>query len=284
MKQFSVLLLAWGVALVWPASLAHGQLGGGGSLHLDVVIAHVQPRSLDEVVAVENKNPFPLNLSGWSLEAGTLSNRNQQHFTFPEGCALPPGATVRIHAGPAVWFRAALDCGQMVFDLNWRGWFTLDDRAGVVTLKDAGGKVIATYQYPDAITPMVVINEVELNPAGPDRGHEWVELYNPSAQAIDVNDWSVGATQGTSVKLSIPLEGTIAPGGFKLVQVSVEFLNNAIEGVELRAPDGTLVDRTPEAGFVDLLDDDRCWARVTDAGAGWTFQPCSPQAGNAQAP
>ncbi len=91
----------------------------------------------------------------------------------------------------------------------------------------------------------------------------------------------MGATSGTSVKLSVPREGTLQPGGYRRIQVGVEFLNDTAEGVELRAPDGSLVDRTPEAGFVDLLDDGRCWARVADAQPGWTFQPCTPAAGNA---
>ena len=279
MKKSLLFALVLGALL--PSVPTFGQLGGGGGqFRLDIVISEVQPHSLDESVTIENKNPFPIDLTGWTLEAGSISQTDAHRFAFPAGCTLPPGASVSLHFGLANLFRDSATCGQPQFDLVWSVWFTLADQAGVVTLKDPNGKVIAAYEYPNSVSK-VVINEVELNPQGAEKGNEWVELYNPSAQAVDVSGWSLGALKGTSVKLNVPLDAVIPAQGFIVVQVGIEFLNDQGEVLELRKPDGSLADRTPEAGLMDLLDDDRCWARAVDAGVGWAFQGCTREGSNA---
>jgi len=253
--------------------------GGGGGPSMDVLITHVDAGALDEVVTLENKAPFPIDLTGWHLEAGTLSNTNQNTFHFGEGCVLMPGAVVNVHSGVANLFRGSDACGQAAFDLVWQGWFALADGRGVITLKDSSGDVITSFEYPSMVNS-IYINEVEINPGGSEAGNEWVELYNHSDNAIDLTDWEIGAQVGTSIKLTIPLEGVIPANGYMLVQVGVEFLNNQGEVVELRKPDGSLADQTPEAGLLDLIGDDRCWGRVPSGGAGWGFQPCTQEADN----
>jgi beta-lactamase superfamily II metal-dependent hydrolase len=54
----------------------------------------------------------------------------------------------------------------------------------------------------------ILINEVELNPAGTDRGAEKVELYNPSSSAIDVKGWTISSTAGRSSAPVVINEGT----------------------------------------------------------------------------
>ena len=39
--------------------------------------------------------------------------------------------------------------------------------------------------------PHLVINEIEINPAGLDTDHEWVELLNPTDAAIDLMGWQI---------------------------------------------------------------------------------------------
>ena len=55
----------------------------------------------------------------------------------------------------------------------------------------------------------VVINEVDINPPGDDSKliSEWVELYNPTDQTVDLGGWLVGATSGTKTTYKIA-EGT----------------------------------------------------------------------------
>ncbi|MEM3697678.1 MAG: lamin tail domain-containing protein, partial [Candidatus Bathyarchaeia archaeon] len=58
----------------------------------------------------------------------------------------------------------------------------------------------------------IVINEVELNPAGVDEGKEWVELYNPTQNAVDLSYWTLSTTAGDTVTITIP-PGTILNSG-----------------------------------------------------------------------
>ena len=37
----------------------------------------------------------------------------------------------------------------------------------------------------------IVINEWEQNPAGTDTGKEWIELYNPTSQAVNIGGWKL---------------------------------------------------------------------------------------------
>ena len=49
--------------------------------------------------------------------------------------------------------------------------------------------VMRDYKPPDHI----VISEVLYDPSGnPDTGKEWIELYNPTARAMDISGWSLG--------------------------------------------------------------------------------------------
>ena len=50
----------------------------------------------------------------------------------------------------------------------------------------------------------VVINEVEANPPGLDARNEWVELFNPLAETIDLSGWRIVATHGVSRTYIIP--------------------------------------------------------------------------------
>src|SRR5215203_5408539 len=52
----------------------------------------------------------------------------------------------------------------------------------------------------------VLINEVELNPAGTDVGAEKVELYNPSNSIIDVSGWTISSTAGVAATVVITKE------------------------------------------------------------------------------
>lgn len=38
---------------------------------------------------------------------------------------------------------------------------------------------------------VLLINEVELDPPGPDKGNEWVEVYNPSEAPVNIGGWTL---------------------------------------------------------------------------------------------
>jgi beta-lactamase superfamily II metal-dependent hydrolase len=126
----------------------------------------------------------------------------------------------------------------------------------------------------------ILINEVELNPAGTDSGAEKVELYNPSTSAVDLNGWTISSTAGrTSVTIVIG-EGTtttttIPPGGYLIVSDgdSQQWLDNTGgEVIELRNDSGILIDNV--GPFSDIANDDATWQRSVDRGEeerNWVF-------------
>ena len=110
----------------------------------------------------------------------------------------------------------------------------------------------------------ILINEVELNPAGTDSGAEKVELYNPSSSAIDVNGWTISSTAGRSATVVIN-EGTttIPPKRYLIVgEDSQQWLDNTGEVIELRNDSGILIDYV--GPFSNGATYDSTWQRSLD--------------------
>lgn len=117
------------------------------------------------------------------------------------------------------------------------------------------------------------LNEVELNPDGPDPGNEWVELYNEGDQRVDVSGWILrGVGNGTGVgnaSYTIP-DGTIVPAeGYTVVTLEgdTEVLDDVDETVELAGSSGGVVDSSDPLD--DIGDNDVTNQRVPDGGPSW---------------
>jgi len=167
---------------------------------------------------------------------------------------------------------------QTQFDLLWQSAFLLPNDRFTLELVDSGGKVVSTYYYPSPVLPPVSINEMEANPAS---GDEWVEIFNGSAEPMDLQGWTLNTLKGTSAKLSIPLDRIIPARGFILISLPIAFLNDQGEILELRNDKNLVINVTPEAGLPDGLADGRCWARVPDGQEAWMFQACTKGEANA---
>ena len=164
------------------------------------------------------------------------------------GCAAPDAAGVAPHPAPAV------ACAQ-------QGAQDTDAGSG----QD---------------TPHVVISEVESNPPGDDRLSviEWVELYNPSGSPADVGGWSISSTDVHKRTLVIPPGTEIGAGGFEVFYHRTAWLADIATGVQLRDPEGRLVDSTPRLN--DREDDLSSWSRVeggpgSASGPEWEFGTAS---------
>jgi len=130
---------------------------------------------------------------------------------------------------------------------------------------------ISAPTYAQTITDHVVINEVDTNPPGDDSKSisEWVEIYNPTNDDVDLSGWSIASTTILKKTLTVP-EGTIiSPGDFlTFVNQKVWFTDTA-ELIELRNSDGLLVDKTREV--FDLENDFKSWQRTYDGFSDWKF-------------
>ena len=124
-------------------------------------------------------------------------------------------------------------------------------------------------------TTNILINEMEQNPAGTDAGSEWVELYNPTSNTVDIGDWTLSTTAGTAVSLTIPSGTSIEAGGYRVYTHSSQWLDNEDESVILRDATGNEVDRTPILS--DTYNDGRSWQRYpngedTNSTSDWSFR------------
>ena len=66
----------------------------------------------------------------------------------------------------------------------------------------------------------IVINEFVANPGETDTGKEWIELYNPGTESVDISGWyfrSFTSPTRHPETAALPAGTVIAPGGFLLV-------------------------------------------------------------------
>jgi DNA/RNA endonuclease YhcR with UshA esterase domain len=112
----------------------------------------------------------------------------------------------------------------------------------------------------------VVINELVSDPVDDEK--EWVELYNKTAQEIDLANWSF--EDGTETKKN--LSGKISSKGFLVIENLNFSLNNSGDSLILRSPNSVLIDKVTYGNWNDgdLSDnalaapDPKSLARIND--------------------
>ncbi len=90
-------------------------------------------------------------------------------------------------------------------------------------------------------TDRIVINELQPNPHGTDRGHEWVEIYNPAPVAQPLDGWFLQDHRGRIHAL----DERVAPALGYLVIVldgTLQLVNSGGD-LQLVNGDGAIVDR-----------------------------------------
>jgi hypothetical protein len=109
----------------------------------------------------------------------------------------------------------------------------------------------------------IVINEVELNPAGRDAGKEWVELLNIGDSEVDLAGWSITYTYRVPGTIVLSEEALmIEPGEFFVFTYPRLMLRNAEPStIELRDPDGNVVHSA--SSLADEENDGRTWQRIS---------------------
>lgn len=125
----------------------------------------------------------------------------------------------------------------------------------------------------------VIINEAELNPPGTDTGNEWVELYNPTASAVNIGGWKISTFAGNRVTVTIATGTSIPAGGYYVVTYSGQWLDNKNEYLTLQDSAGVIVANSTIL-MSDEADDERTWQRYPDGGGIWVFEPSTRHAVN----
>ena len=81
-------------------------------------------------------------------------------------------------------------------------------------------------------SPGVMIHAFDQNPAGRDEGNEWVTLYNPSNQSVDIGNWTLETADGE--RETIPEGTTLYPFAYYIYTPPYQWLDNTDEAITLR--------------------------------------------------
>ncbi len=103
----------------------------------------------------------------------------------------------------------------------------------------------------------IVINEVF--PA-PRQGNEWVELYNASAETIDISGWVIDDDTPGGTRVVFGANTTLAPHTWLVVAMPSAIFNNTGDTVTLSDARGTVIDSLPYTA----IDSDTSIARMPD--------------------
>lgn len=107
----------------------------------------------------------------------------------------------------------------------------------------------------------ILINEIMPNPSS--GSPEWVELYNPTAVAVDISGMWVDDIAAGGSPVQIPASTTIVAGGYWTLDTSNLF-NNTGDDVRLLMPDGTTIVDSHTYGNSSK---DKSWYRTPSGGA-----------------
>jgi hypothetical protein len=112
----------------------------------------------------------------------------------------------------------------------------------------------------------VIIYAFDQNPAGLDEGNEWVTIHNPTNKSVDIGNWTLETTNGSTASVWIAEGTTLYPGAYITISPSYRWIDNNDESLILRDAVGEVADRTPVVN--DNESDNRYWMRNN---SGWSF-------------
>ena len=142
------------------------------------------------------------------------------------------------------------------------------------------------FKYAEPSMDHVMINEYEQNPPGTDSGHEWVELFNPTDDAVSLSGWTIETMHGIQ-RCDDLGDVLMMPHSLMVYTFSGQALDNEGEGkfpimesVLLRDSSGKRIDSTPWT--VDTKNDARSWQRSYDGSDRWEFRTATKGASNSQ--
>ena len=148
---------------------------------------------------------------------------------------------------------------------------------GLMAILLLGGTI--TPALSQSTSDSVVINEVEINPLN---GAEFVELYNPTSQPVDVSGWSL--TPSLTWKNYVIISNTIIePQSFAAFTHHSSWFKDFGDTISLTNSSGDLIDQTPL--LADQNNDANTWQRNTDgldtnSISDWKLKIMTPKSSN----
>ncbi|MBA3046044.1 MAG: lamin tail domain-containing protein [Candidatus Thermoplasmatota archaeon] len=114
---------------------------------------------------------------------------------------------------------------------------------GMKASVNAGLEILYTLRGIESDT--VIINEVELNPRGLDRGNQWIELCNPTDSEISLDGWVLGSAKMPKLNQTFNSTMVLDPGSYFMIYYENITLPTEDFKLELIDPGGKKVDSTP---------------------------------------
>ena len=152
---------------------------------------------------------------------------------------------------------------------------------GLMAILLLGGTITPALSQSSSDSNSIVINEVEFNPQN---GSEFVELYNPTSNPIDISGWSI--TPSVSWKNYEIVPNTIIESkSFAAFTYHNHWFLDFGDTISLTNSSGDLIDQTPL--LVDQNSDANTWQRSTDgldtnSISDWKLKLMTPKSSNGQ--
>lgn len=115
----------------------------------------------------------------------------------------------------------------------------------------------------------LVINEIETNPEGTDRGNEWFEVLNNTGSTIDLEGYSITYGTKSRVAETLELDGEVSPGEFLVIEPGFTLVNKSGKWLRILDPEGEVVDEVQVKADSD--NDSNTWQREFDGATEWVF-------------
>lgn len=133
-------------------------------------------------------------------------------------------------------------------------------------------------KIPVAYTQSLVISEFLPNPEGADSGEEWVELFNPSNEIVELTGWKLDDKAATGDKVGetafvFPADAKVMPNGYYTANLGEEnfgLTNFGGDEVRLIWPDGGVATRVL---FETDAPEEQSLVRKQDGSYAWTITP-----------
>jgi hypothetical protein len=105
----------------------------------------------------------------------------------------------------------------------------------------------------------IIIYAFDQNPAGLDEGNEWVTIHHPTNKSVDIGNWTLETSNGSTASILIAEGTTLYHRAYITFSPSYRWIDNNNESIILRDAVGEVVDRTPVVN--DNESDNRYWMR-----------------------
>lgn len=189
------------------------------------------------------------NIAADLIYTGSLGNSGEDLKLFDESNNLVDQANFS-----SGWIKGDNNTKQTMEKASV-SWQTSKNANGTPKAQNSAGFSIKTEAVPPeqkteekpvtiTYTTGVILNEILPSPEGADDQGEWIELFNQNNFDIDLSDWKIKDTNGSTTTYVFPKNKKITSKGYLILKRAETkiTLNNTEDGLFFLTPDGKNID------------------------------------------